>query len=256
MSKAPAVDYALQIIEYAAGRNNEVGISDISNALGINKNAVSRVLESLTEGGWLYLSDSERKKYRLTLKPFSILSKGIAQNTLVKLARPYLKVLNETLGDSVYLGVKHGNSVMYQLHFDSVKEVRINGRVGGSYPLHCSAPGKVLLSYCDKEFIENYFKSESLKRTENTVISAQEFFKQSEEIKKNGYACDNEEFARGIICIACPVFDSEGEASAAVGISSLTVYDTVKSLVNEKLPLLRQTAESISLNSGSLKKEI
>ena len=54
MSKAPAVDYALRIIEYFSSQNREIGIADISNALGINKNAISRVLEALAEQNWIY----------------------------------------------------------------------------------------------------------------------------------------------------------------------------------------------------------
>ena len=49
MSKAPAVDYALQIIELFTRGNDELGIADISNSLAINKNAVSRILEALLE---------------------------------------------------------------------------------------------------------------------------------------------------------------------------------------------------------------
>ena len=45
MSKAPAVDYALEIIEFFSKNNNEIGIADISNALNINKNAVSSAPE-------------------------------------------------------------------------------------------------------------------------------------------------------------------------------------------------------------------
>lgn len=250
MSKAPAVDYALQIIEYAAGIEDGVGISDISNALGINKNAISRVLEALTESGWFYLSDTVRKKYRLTLRPFSLLSKALSGDTLVRTAEPYLKQLHERLGDSVYLGVKSGSSVMYKLHFDSVREVRISGCVGGCYPLHCSAPGKVLLSYCNKEFIENYFKSENLERTENTVTDSERFSAEAEGIRQKGYAVDNEEFARGIICVACPVLDRSGEVIATVGLSSLTIYDDINSLKNEKLPLLKKAADEISHNLG------
>lgn len=65
MSKAPAADYALEIIEYIARKNTGVGIADISNALGINKNAVSRILESLTEHEWCYMCDTERKSTAL-----------------------------------------------------------------------------------------------------------------------------------------------------------------------------------------------
>lgn len=49
MSKAPAVDYALKIIEFFSDSNEDLGISDISNGLNINKNAISRVFDSLLE---------------------------------------------------------------------------------------------------------------------------------------------------------------------------------------------------------------
>ena len=164
MSKAPAVDYALDIIEYFAIHNCPIGISDISNALNINKNAVSRVLEALIEKNWIYACEENQKKYKLTLRPFSVLSNNVRRNGIVRIATPLLENLNNELGDSVYLGVKSGKNVMYLLHFDSKKEVRINGRVGGEYPLNCSAPGKVLLSYSESDdIVPIYEKNVSVK---------------------------------------------------------------------------------------------
>ena len=58
------------------------------------------------------------------------------------------------------------------------------------------------------------------------------------------------EFAKGIICIACPVYDDTGSVAATVGISSLTIYDDINSLINNKLPQLSETARNISLNLG------
>ena len=229
MSKAPAVDYALRIIELFSETQNEIGIADICNSLGINKNAASRVLDSLLEYNWVYLSDSVQKKYRFTLKPFSLVSKCTPQYALAEIAKPDLQRLNGQLGDAVYLGIKNGNNVLYLLHFDSTKEVRINGRVGGEYPLNTSAPGKVLLAY-----------GEHPKKFENEAAK----------IKACGYAIDNEEFAKGIICIACPVYDDTGSVAAAVGISSLTIYDDINSLINDKLPRLSEAARIISLNLG------
>lgn len=255
MSKAPAVDYALKIIEFLAISNGEVGISDICNGLNINKNATSRVLDALLEQSWIYLSNEGQKKYRLTMKPFSLTSKSVERNNVVKIAKPYLEEIHNTLGDSVYLGIRNGNNVLYQLHFDSVKDVRINGCVGGEYPLHCSAPGKVLLSYEEESEIEKYFKSPITKRTDNTIASSDSFLKEAYNIKKNGYATDNEEFAKGIVCVACPLFDSNGNTVAAIGISSLTIYDDIHSLVNEKYPLIKDAAHNISLSLGYRKED-
>ena len=255
MSKAPAVDYALKIIEFLAVSDGEVGISDICNGLNINKNATSRVLDALMEQKWIYLSNAGQKKYRLTMKPFTIISKSIEKNNVVKISKPYLEKIHSALGDSVYLGIKKDDKVLYELHFDSVKYVRINGCVGGEYPLHCSAPGKVLLSYGERSEIEKYFSSPITKRTEKTVATADAFFKEAEKIRKNGYAVDDEEFAKGIVCVACPVFDSNGNTVATIGISSLTIYDDINSLVNEKYPLIKEAAHSISLSLGYRKED-
>lgn len=229
MSKAPAVDYALRIIELFAKRQGDVGLADINNSLDINKNAASRVLESMLEHNWIYQSDSVQKKYRFTQKPFALVAKCSPKSGLCELAKGELEKLNRKLGDSVYLGIEHENKVLYLLHLDSTREVRINGSVGGEYPLKNTAPGKILLAFSGRE--------------DDKGIEA-------EKICACGYAVDDEEFARGIICIACPVFDDTGKVVAAVGISSLTIYDSMESLVKEKLVFVKNAAMEISKKLG------
>lgn len=229
MSKAPAVDYALRIIEFFSKTQKEIGIADICNSLEINKNAASRVLAALLEYNWIYLSDPAQKKYRFTLKPFSVVSKCTPEYALAEIAESELRRLNEQLGDAVYLGIQNKGNVLYLLHFDSTKEVRINGRVGGEYPLMTSAPGKVLLAY---------------------GTHTEKFNDEAEQIAKHGYATDNEEFAKGIICIACPIYDDSSKVIAATGISSLTIYDDINTLVTDKLPLLQEAARNISFDLG------
>ncbi len=250
MSKAPAVDYALEIIEFFSKNNHEIGIADISSALGINKNAVSRVLEALLEKNWIYMSDHSQKKYTLTLRPFSLIAKHANDNSIAKIAAPYIENLNKKFGDSVYLGVKNEKNVLYLLHYDSKKEVRIDGCVGGEYPLHCSAPGKILLSYSDDEEIKNYFSMPIDKRTENTIVDPDIFMEEAERIRKAGYAIDNEEFAKGILCIAVPVFGCDRNVVATIGISTLTLYDTVESLLGEKAEALKKVAGELSKSLG------
>ena len=250
MSKAPAVDYALEIIEYFSRNSCGVGIADISNALEINKNAVSRILEALLERKWIYMSDPVSKKYRLTMKPFSLMSRSIGKDELVRIAEPILSDVHEKLGDSVYLGIRNGRKVLYLLHLDSVKEVRISGRVGGEYPLHSSAPGKILLAYDSASAAADYFSGKLERETENSIKSAKEFESEALKIRDEGYAIDNEEFGKGIICVACPIFNGEGEVIATVGVSSLTIYDTLDSMIGEKYPLLKQAAEKISESLG------
>ncbi len=237
MSKAPALDYAIEIIECFSKQNIPLSIADLSNLTGINKNAISRILGSFVEHDWVYCCDEIQKKYLLTLRPFSLTSKCVSESSMVKIAQPVLSKLNEELGDSVYLGVKKEKTVLYLLHYDSDKPARISGRIGGEYPLHISAPGKILLSYSDKETIKSYCDNAKVEFTE------------VEEIVKNGYALDREEFSRGVLCFAAPVFDKDAKVVASIGISTLTIYDTIETLM-KKGKKITQAAQSISRALG------
>ena len=248
MSKAPAADYALQIIEFFARCGHEIGLVDINNALGINKNAASRILEALVEQNWIYLSNPAGKKYQLTLRPFSMLSQNIEEQPLVAVARPHLNTLHEALGDCLYLGVRSGKNVVYLLHYDSTKAVRISARIGGEYPLNCAAAGKILLAYSKDQAA--YFSESVELRTPNTITTLREFEAESAKIKEQGFAVDNEEFAKGILCVAVPIFDCGGSVVASLGCSTLTIYDDLESLLREKYPLLKETAAQISASLG------
>ena len=88
------------------------------------------------------------------------------------------------------------------------------------------------------------------KRTENTIVDFENFIFETDRIKKMGYAVDNEEFAKGIICIAAPIFDYAENVVASIGMSTLTLYEDINSLINNKFSLLKKVADEISLCLG------
>ncbi len=251
MSQAPAVDYAIRIIEYFSEREAPLGITEIGSALGINKSAVSRILGSLVESGWVYCCDTARKKYALTLRPFSCVSRCVAGDGLRRLASPYVDAYHEETGDCVYLGILNMPQVLYILHHPSNGDVQIVGRVGGQYPLHCSAAGKILLAEFPEEEMKDYFPAYGAARTPNTVTDFSSFQKEAEGIREKGFATDNEEFGKGIICLAVPVYDAEEKVVAALGTSTLTCFATLESYQRDRLPKLLDTAEKISRALGS-----
>ncbi|NLZ37015.1 MAG: IclR family transcriptional regulator [Clostridiales bacterium] len=246
MSKAPAVDYAATILE-ALSCNDGLGITEISNLTGINKNAVSRILGALCGQGWIARRGDG---YSLTLKPFRICSRALSRTSLYKESGVFLARLWEKTGDSCFIGVKHGKNVLYIQHLDSTHDIVVAGRVGGEYPLHCSAPGKVLLAYSDEEEQRQYCESELKPRTSNTITDSKVFGEQISLIRENGYAEDNEEGSYGIICLAAPIFDYKGSVIASTGISTATVYSDIKTFAEEKSEAVKTTAAQISAALG------
>ena len=57
------------------------------------------------------------------------------------------------------------------------------------------------------------------KLTENTITDPLILSKELKEIKKNGYAIDNEENEEGIYCVAAPILNSRHIPLAAVSIT-------------------------------------
>ena len=244
---APAVEAAAQIVSFLSACECEMGISEISRGTHINKNMVFRILNSLEKEGWVYCSD---QKYSLTLLPFRLASTALARLPLSRAATPVLCELAGETGESTYLGVLKGDKVLYIQHLDGVKDVRVAGRVGGEYGLYCSAPGKALLAYADSDFIEKFLSGELEKRTENTITERTALLSELEEIRKNGYAVDREEFGNGITCVAAPVFDHTGKAVGAVGCSAFTLNGNSDEVIARLRPPVMKSAETLSVRLG------
>ena len=130
------------------------------------------------------------------------------------------------------------------------KGVRVAGRVGGEYDLYCSAPGKVLLAHADNDFIEEYTSRNFDKTTKNTITEKSDILKELENICKNGYATDKEEFGNGITCVAAPIYDYTGKVIATVGCSAFTFNGQSDRIVSHLLPYVTEAAKTISTRLG------
>lgn len=246
---APAVGFSVKVIEVLAESNTPIGISEISRRTDINKNMVSRILNTLEEENWVQCDD--KFGYNLTLLPFCLSSKVVSRTTLANVGVPLLQKFWKEYGESTYLGILHEDEVLYLTHFDSIKKVRVAGVVGGSYPLYCTGPGKALLAFSGDDYIENYLDGRELKKyTQNTITDRFELKKELETIRKRGYSLDNEEYGHGIICMSAPIFDHTRTAIGVIGCSLSTVYCSVEEIYDRCGQRLMQTAEQISKCMG------
>ena len=244
---APAAEASTKIITFLAECEQEIGVSEISRGTGINKNMVFRILNTLENEGWVYCN---AQKYSLTLLLFGLASKPISRLSLNTAATPILYDLLNKTGESTYLGILNDDKVLYLQHLDGVKNVRVAGRVGGEYDLYCSAPGKVLLAHADNDFIEEYTSRNFDKTTQNTITEKSDILKELENICKNGYATDKEEFGNGITCVAAPIYDYTGKVIATVGCSAFTFNGQSDQIVSHLLPYVTEAAKTISTRLG------
>lgn len=247
---APAVGHAVRLIRVLAEEPQAIGVSEISRKMGLNKNMVFRILQSLEEEGWVFCG--EGAKYRLSLLPFQITSRAVERMPLSVAAAPYLQHLWEKFGESTYLGVRRNREVLYLQHLDSIKPVKVAGAVGRSYPLHCTAPGKVLLAWESAEFQKEFWQLDLKQYTEHTITAPELLAAELDKVRSQGFAIDNEEYGRGIVCIAAPIFDFTQAVVGAIGCSFSTVEQEANSLYQACGKELLSASASISSLMGFL----
>lgn len=248
-SKAPALSAGLKLIEMMAESRVPQGLSELARLTGTNKNMAGRLLSALQEQGWVEASEPG-PRYRLTLKPLVTTSKMVGTLPLTEAARAPLQALWRKSGQSVYLGVLRNDKVVYLIHFDATGPVKVAGCVGGEYPLYCAAPGKVLLAHLGNERVVQVSEAGLDKRTANTITREKVLRKELALTRERGYAVDNEEFGRGIICLAAPVFDAAGAIAGAIGMSTTTIDYTITTLQEKHLAAVCACAREISIKLG------
>ena len=137
--------------------------------------------------------------------------------------RPYLEELATKTGESVYLSVIDVDSQMVT-HIDGIDSqnpVRYVSPLGAPRPLHCTAPGRLLLAYQDDKVQEHYLKTAKLKAmTWRTITDRTTLKKQLKEIRESGVSISISELSEGAAGIAAPVFDTDGSVAAALVIAA------------------------------------
>lgn len=251
--KAPR-DYRLQIVErtFAVLRaftatNPHWTLDDLHQRLGVNKTSLFRILKTL-EGEELVVNQDGT--YRLGGRVLELGQAFLGNIPVRDVADAHVKDLAERTKQTVTLGLLQNLSVLYVAIERPQQDVGILGHVGQRYPAHATALGKVLLAFSDRDDIEDALIDADLDRlTHRTIVDPVRLIRHLAEVRKAGYALDDEERGIGIRCIAAPIFDHTDAAVASVSVSGPIFY-----LTDDELPryteLLRDAAERISQELG------
>lgn len=240
-----SIGKAFTVLELV-GQKKEFGIADIVNQLKWKKSTVHRIASSLEELGYLE-QNAVTLKYRLSLKFFSLGNLTKTRLNLHAAALPFLEKLQRDTGESVYLGVMDRHEVVYVEHLPSQHLLQPLVQVGSRAPLHCTAIGKTLLSDLTVDERRTIFGTSDLnkKPTSRTLSTIKAVEKALVEIRKTGFAIDNEEYHLGIRSIAAPIRDGAGRVIAGISVAGPTVRLDLQNL-KKMGDLLKRTAESIS----------
>jgi DNA-binding IclR family transcriptional regulator len=231
-----------------------MNITEMSEKLGFYPSTTHRLLDTLKYWGYVE-QDSHTQKYQLGLKVLELGMTKLHKMDLVREATPYLEELVNQYNETVHLGALEKGEVMYLAKKESSQTIRMISYVGKRAPLHCTALGKVLLAYLPEEERRKILDGKQLPRlTERTITDKEELEKNLEQIKKQGFALDNEENEKDVCCMAVPIRNYQGAVIAALSISrpSFRMYkNKQKDLEKALIEISEKISKRMGYNSKS-----
>ena len=201
------LEKALFILEYVAKYPEGVSFTQICTAMSIPKSSAHNLLFTFENMGYLQ-KNPEKGVYKIGLKAFETGSTFLENNGIYNYSRELLKSLVDEVGETAHLATLDGTDVLYINKFDCSHAVRMISNIGKRVPAHATAIGKAVLAARNDEEIKKIYPDENLlKMTKNTIVSRTKLLKELNEIRKNGFATEQEESTPGIRCIAILVDD-------------------------------------------------
>lgn len=194
-----------QILEMLA-ENGEMGLIEISAALDLHKSTVHRLLMSLIYMGYAK-QDVHTQKYLLTYKLVNMAGKILDRTDILQIAKPFMERLSDISGETVHLVQREGNHILYISKIEAtIGTIRMVSHVGMVHPMYCSAVGKAIMATLpEKEVKAIWDESIIEKKTDKTITDYNQMLVTLEEVRRNGYALDDEENEEGVRCIAACV---------------------------------------------------
>lgn len=226
----------------------ELGVTALSDRLGLHKSTVSRILATLQLEG-LVSQNPDTGKYRLGLGLISLAGVALGRLNVRGVAQPYLIELVNITQETVNITVLDGDECVNIEREPSPQAIRYMGWIGRRTPLHCTASGKVFLAYMDLDEREAILPTRLMRFTQQTITDSGDLARSLDGICDRGYALVNEEYDEGFSALAAPVFNHTGSVVATIAVSGPTFRLTEERLPSFIEPLLRVT-QRISTELG------
>ncbi len=209
----------LRILEVLADAPPGLTLTDLSQTVGLAPSTAHRLLRSLEQREFVE-QDPELGIWHVGVRTFSVGSAYLAARDVVAETRPFLRRLAEETGETANLAVEDDGCAVFLAQSESQQMMRMIVKLGSRAPLHASGVGKALLAALPRRRVELILQNRGpAVLTANTLDAPAKLWAELEQIRRRGYACDLEEHAVGLRCVAATVHDERGLPVAAISVS-------------------------------------
>jgi IclR family transcriptional regulator, blcABC operon repressor len=207
-SLVPAVTRAAAILDLLAAdaTSSSIGtqLSDLARRLGLPKSSVANICGALVEAGLVRRSGTGfALGRRLAELGGAYLSTVDQVQEFYELA-DQLPVASE---ETTQLALLDGLEVTYVARHDGRQPIRLASEIGRRLPASCTALGKAALASLSPDDLAERLRGVEVLpvMTAHSHRRVSELLDDLDEVRRRGYAIDDEETAEGIICLGVAI---------------------------------------------------
>ncbi|NYT79144.1 IclR family transcriptional regulator [Alcaligenaceae bacterium] len=192
------------VLEAFRKAKRPLSLSEISQMAGIPMSTCHSVIRSLEQYGLLYFL-SNRESYP-TRWLWDTASEINAHDPIAIRCQPALMGLRDATNETVILGTRQDDRVLYLLVLESGQTIRYSSRAGDFKPLHSSSIGKVMLAWATDEQRQAWLTAHALlQATPHTITDAGRLQADLDDSRKRGYTITRGENVEDVMAIAAPI---------------------------------------------------
>jgi DNA-binding IclR family transcriptional regulator len=245
-----SVERAARILRELGSGASRLGITELSERLGIAKGTVHGLIRTLERQEFIE-QDLETGKYRLGPAMLQLGNAFLDNHELRSRSLLWADSLAGRVTEAVRVGVLNGRSVLIVHHVfrpdDSVQILE----VGASIPWNASALGKAIVAYLDPERRVALLGGEHPRLTGSTIVERAALKVALDRVVEAGFATEDQEGIVGEAEIAASVFDHRGMPIGAIGIAGPVERLLPDGPDPQLVAAVKQVARSLSRDMGA-----
>lgn len=233
------------LLEVVASKDQFFSLQSLAEETGIPKPTLHRMLQQLENAGLLERSGDSRQ-YGTGVRLRKLAENLLLNDSFHGARHGVLRSLVNEVGESCNLTALSGSEVMYLDRVETPAPLRFYLHSGSRVPVHCSASGKLFLAGMAPAQRQRLLAHATLEAfTPKTLTNLDALEEEIKQVKRQGFALDNEEFLPGLLCIAVMVPSASGRSNLCVAVQAPIMRLTPEKALG-LLPALHRAVDALS----------
>ena len=233
------------LLEVIASKDQFFSLQGLAEETGTPKPTLHRMLQQLENAGLLERG-ADSRQYGTGVRLRKLAENLLLNDTFHGARHGVLRALVNEVGESCNLTALSGSEVIYLDRVETPAPLRFYLHSGSRVPVHCSASGKIFLAGMTPAQRQRLLAHSPLEAfTPKTLTDKDALEEEIKQVKRQGFAFDNEEFLPGLLCVAVLVPSDSGRSNLCVAVQApIMRLSPDKAL--KLLPALQRAAQAIS----------